>query len=483
MGVRQDFLTETLKTRAKKTRAFFYNVWPMEPKIVDLLIEDFCARGFGLARIGKVDIEVANAIPGDTVRAELFRRCRRVRKGRLLELLQPSSERIPARCAHATMCGGCCWQSMDYSAQTARKQDYVLRFFHDIIHPAVEVLPLIPCPDPWRYRNKMEFSFSMNRAGTKYLGLMIAHAEPYVFNLEHCHIAPQWMSDCVLRMRQFWEPSDLRAYHPPKDEGSLRYLTLREAVATGQKMAILNVSGNPAFALSSQHIEQFVQAMGDGIGIFLRVHHQKKGVPTSFTEVHLKGNDHIVEKLRLAHGTLEFKISPSSFFQPNTLQAEKLYDAAMAMIGTDHPVVYDLYCGTGTLGMAAAAVARQVIGIELNSEAVRDAKENAKRNNLQNIEFYSGDAGSVMTQLMAQKNFLRPDVIIVDPPRAGLDDLTIHHLITIHPKKIIYVSCNPATQAENVRRLVQAGYRLEKLQAVDQFPHTAHIENIALLHG
>jgi 23S rRNA (uracil1939-C5)-methyltransferase len=453
----------------------------MEPTPVELFIEHFCPRGFGVAQSDRAQIEVAHAIPGDRVTVDLRRRSRRVQKGRLLEILQPSHDRVEARCPHASLCGGCCWQVMNYSAQIKHKQDFVRRSFGSLLDPTVNVRTFIPCEDPWHYRNKMEFSFSENRAGTKYLGLMIAHAEPYVFNLESCYIAPTWMADCLSRVRSWWVESGLSAYYPPKDSGSLRYLTLRESVRTKQRLAILNVSGNSAFAPPQEQINRFVQAVGENIGIFLRIHQICKGVPSQFFEMHLAGPDHIVEQMQLTHGPLHFKISPSSFFQPNTIQAEKLYNTAVSMLGTDHPLVYDLYCGTGTLGMAAAPVSRQVVGIDLSPESILDAEENAKRNNLSNIRFYQGDVGRVLTNLLASGDFVRPDAVIVDPPRAGLDALTLHHLKVLHPKKIVYVSCNPATQAENIQELVNAGYSISCMQAVDQFPHTAHIENIALL--
>jgi len=450
-------------------------------EVLQLHIDDFCPRGFGTASFGRGSIEIAHAIPGDRVKVEVRRRSKRVQKGRLIEISAPSPDRIEARCPHSFLCGGCCWQAMNYSAQIAHKQSLVLRSFGSLIDPGVEVRPLIACEEPWRYRNKMEFSFSENRAGAKYLGLMIAHAEPYVFNLEACHIAPSWMAECLSRVRSWWEKSGLAAYYPPKDTGTLRYLTLRESARTKQKLAILNVSGNAQFAPPKQQLDQFVEAIQEDAGVFLRIHQICKGVPSQFYEMHLAGPDHIIERMQLANGVLEFKVSPSSFFQPNTIQAEKLYDVAVSMLGADHPLVYDLYCGTGTLGMAAAAQSRQVIGIELNADAILDAEQNAKRNNLSNITFYQGDAGQILTRLMSRPDFVRPNAVIVDPPRAGLDPLTLQHLKILMPKKIVYVSCNVATQAENVRELVKAGYSLKSLQAVDQFPHTAHIENVALL--
>lgn len=437
-------------------------------------VQNFSSKGYGVAD----DVEIAHVIPGDQILFELTRKKRLPKKGRLLEIVTPSKDRVEPRCVHARTCGGCCWQQMAYDAQLKQKEARVQKAFGRTSEP------IIPCETPFNYRNKMEFTFSENRGGQKYLGLMIAQAEPYVFNVTECHLTNAWFTEALAAVRAWWEASGIKAYYPPSDTGSLRYLTLREGMRTGQKMAILNVSGNPDFALTRPQLDDYVAAIKSAVSgdpsIFLRIHQTKKGRPTNFYEMHLSGPDHIVEELRLKERTLSFKISPISFFQPNTLSAEKLYDTAISML-PHCSVVYDLYCGTGTLGMAAARFATKVIGIELSPEAVIDAQENLIRNGLSNVTIHQGDVGKVITHLMGEPNFSRPDAVIVDPPRAGLDPLAIHHLKTLLPKTIVYISCNPLTQADNVQELLKVGYRLTKLQPLDQFPHTYHIENIALL--
>lgn len=446
-------------------------------------IEEFSPRGYGIAKLpqknGRLEpVEIAHTVVGDKASIEMRRKMRPPRKGRLLDIISPSPLRIEPRCAHARICGGCSWQQIDYKAQLEIKQKLVEELF------GKETLPIIPCMDPFEYRNKMEFSFSENRAGQKFLGLMIAQAEPYVFNVDHCHLCKPWFSKVLNAVRSWWEASNILAYHPARDEGALRYLTLRESVHRGQKMAVLNLANRSE--LTAEQIETFVQIVQDSIGekisIFLRIHEANKGKPTYFREIHLAGEDHIVEELHIHGKKLSFKISPSSFFQPNTRQAEKLYEAALSHIAHfKNPVIYDLYCGTGTLGMAAATIASQVIGIELSIDAIQDARENASRNQITQISFHAGDVGNVLTQLMTEPTFQPPDVAIVDPPRAGLDPLALHHLKTLRPQAILYISCNPKTQAANIQELMQSGYRLKTLQPVDQFPHTYHIENIAFL--
>lgn len=262
---------------------------------------------------------------------------------------------------------------------------------------------------------------------------------------------------------------------PPKDTGTLRYLTLRDAVRTGQKMAVLNVSGRPEFAPTQSDLERFAKAFDEGVSVFLRVHQAQKGRPTQFFEMCLQGPDHIFEELHIGEHIFTFKISPISFFQPNTRQAEILYSAALSFLKSPS-LVYDLYCGTGTLGMAASKTAQKVVGIELSPEAVLDAQENLKKNGIENMEIFQGDAGKVLTRMNE-----RPDAVLVDPPRAGLDPLAMHQLKILAPASIVYISCNPVTQAENIREFLKEGYRIKALQPVDQFPHTYHIENIAFL--
>jgi len=442
----------------------------------EVTVGDFTPKGYGTALLpsGK-EVEIAHTVPGDQVKIEWRKKRRPPQKGRLLDVVKASEERVEPRCAHARVCGGCCWQQMDYAAQLKHKEERVKNAF------GVVPSPILPSPALFGYRNKMEFSFSENRAGMRFLGLMIAQAEPYVFNVSECHLCPAWCTEALRQVRSWWESSGLKAYDVHNDTGSLRYLTLRHAFRTGQKMAILNVSGNPDFALTRPQIDGLGSAVcaalpGETPSLFLRVHQTKKGRPTQFYEMHLLGADHIVEELSVQGESLSFKISPASFFQPNTLSAELLYNTALSLIPPSS-LVYDLYCGTGTLGMAAARKARHVVSIDLSSESILDAAENLKRNGLTNVTLHQGDVGKVLTTLNE-----RPDTVIVDPPRAGLASLALHHLKRLLPKSLLYISCNPLTQSANIRELMAAGYRLQTLQPVDQFPHTYHIENIAYLN-
>ena len=453
-------------------------------KIISVEIEGFSKKGNGLGHCDLWTVEVPFTMKGDCVQASLLQKRRGRFKAKLEEVESPASNRIGSKCEHFGLCGGCRWQHVPYEAQLEEKRDRVKHHYGDL-WDSIQTFPIIPCDPPWNYRNKMEFSFSSDAAGTRYLGLMMEGGKGRVFHLTECHLCSPWFVETLKAVREWWNQSTLDAYHPYRNTGALRTLTLREGIRTGDKMVILTVSGNPDYALIKEQVQSFVQAVDFGnhsTSIFLRIHQIMKGQPTQFYEMLLKGPEHIEEQLTVFGKTMRFKVSPSAFFQPNTRQAEKLYQRALEMADIQkEDVVYDLYCGTGTLGLCAAQKAARVVGVELVPEAILDARENAKLNDCENIEFFKGSVSDILAQLALDDEIPRPDIVLVDPPRAGLDQKSLDHLCRLNPRTIVYVSCNPATQAENVQELLKAGYRLELCQPVDQFPHTVHIENIVVL--
>lgn len=468
-------------------------------RIIETTINAFSKDGFGLGSFlhpnGSTEaVEVPFAIPGDRVEAALFKRRRGVFQSQLVQIVEPAPDRIPPRCIHFGTCGGCRWQQFPYDLQLREKEQRIRRHLQSHLNESVEFYPIIPCNPPWGYRNKVELSFSSDKAQNRYLGFMIAGSRGKVFQLEQCHLVPAWMNEAVTAVKEWWLNSRLDAYHLFKNTGSLRTLTLRDGKRSGDRMVILTVSGNPEYALHQEELKALVAKMreavepvdGGMLSIFIRIQQIAKGTPTNFYEMHLYGPDHIREimSIPLADGTkktLTFQISPAAFFQPNTAQAERLYTRVLEMVEIpEGALVYDLYCGTGTLGICLASRGGEVVGIELTPESVIDAKENIKLNGLTNVEIRQGDVGKVLPKLLEEKG-KRPDVVVVDPPRAGLDGKAIEYLIEANASVIVYVSCNPATQAANLEALVGAGYRLESVQPVDQFPHTVHVENIVVL--
>ncbi|MGE5196550.1 MAG: 23S rRNA (uracil(1939)-C(5))-methyltransferase RlmD [Anaerolineae bacterium] len=393
------------------------------------------------------------------------------------------------RCAHAPSCGGCQQQQIPYDEQLRKKQAVVENLFFP---STAKLMPIIPCATFWEYRNKMEYSFSQDKAGKRFLGLMLVKGRGRVFNLQECHLTSSWFTRTLAAVREWWEESGLAAYRPYRNEGHLRTLILREGKRTGDKLAMLTVSGNPRFPFTRTQIQTFVKAISkgahdkDSLSIFLRVQQAIKGQPTQFFEMHLAGPGYLREEIDIDLGdqttTLFLKISPSSFFQPNTSQAAVLYSKALQLLAlSKEDEVFDLYCGTATLGLLASLQAGKVTGIELNPHAILDAEENKRLNGVDNLDLYCGDVGQVLLQLKSQKNIKNsPRAVIIDPPRAGMSPQAIEHVLSLKAQKILYISCNPKTQKENIDAL-SALYRPDVLQPVDQFPHTNHIENIALL--
>jgi 23S rRNA (uracil1939-C5)-methyltransferase len=436
-------------------------------KIIECEIKKFNKDGHGIGYYNDIPVEVMHTMPGDKVSALLLRKSRGAYLSRKEELLSPSPQRIPARCPHFEDCGGCRLQHVPYEQQLALKEQNIKTLFSDCS-------PIIKCSPPWNYRNKMEFTFSQNKKGKQFLGLIIPRSRGMVADLFECHLSPTWFMEVVALVRSWWHNSDLEAYHHRKDLGSLRNLTLRSS--SNGKLVMLTVSGNPDFALSQQQLKSFTEVIPEGITTYLQIQQIAKGKPTQFFEMHLAGPEFIEETLHVGEQKYTFRISPVAFFQPNPRQAEVLYHTALTLADINkNDVVWDLYCGAGTLGVFASVLAKEVVGIEITPESAIDAKQNVALNDIQNMKIIEGDVGTILKQ----KGLPSPDVIIVDPPRAGLDETTIAELLLASPKKIIYISCNPKTQAENLKDL--HGYTPTHIQPVDMFPMTPHIENIIVL--
>lgn len=457
----------------------------MKQKSVELEISQYSKKGHGIGCLKTKDtikkIEVMGSVLGDTLQVALQKKKHSVYTATLLNILTPSSSRVQPKCSHALECGGCTLQQADYFSQLEYKESQVRHFFRPFSNDA-HFHPIIPCKEPWQYRNKMEFSFSQNKEGVRFLGLNLSLGRGKVMNLDECHLVAPWFILVLKEVKKWWEKSSLAAYHPPSDKGSLRTLTLREGKRTGKKMIILTVSGNHDCFLKKSHLNEFkttiLKALPDeNPSIFLNIHRVAKGKPTEFYEMHLHGPDTLHEILHIKERTLHFYLSPASFFQPNTLQAEKLFLHALKMTQlSPSDRVYDLYCGIGTFGALFAPFVKKVIGIEENPYAVCDGLATIEKNAISNFFILKGSVGTVLAEFQ-----LKADLVILDPPRAGLDVSAMQHLLRLRPQKILYIACNVETQSQNILKLIEKGYILKQVQPVDQFPHTPHIENIAYL--
>ncbi|MEN9266740.1 MAG: 23S rRNA (uracil(1939)-C(5))-methyltransferase RlmD, partial [Thermostichales cyanobacterium BF4_bins_65] len=383
-------------------------------------------------------------------------------------------------------CGGCQWQHLDPAAQLAWKQQQVIEAFsHPVAVPFEAIAAPIAAPSLYGYRNKMEFSFGERRWLTaaeiasgavlgkdRALGLHVPGRFDRVLDIEECLLQPPLANQILQTLRQGLERYQPSIYQTRSHQGFLRHLVIRTAQQSRQSMAIL-VTSPPQSEIDRQFLAWYAQALPQVTTVVHAITTRKAQVATG--EIHiLQGPGYITEIL----AGLQFRISPWSFFQTNPEQAEQLVAAVRTAVDPkpEH-ILWDLYCGTGTLGLSLARHLRQVIGIELNPAAVADARLNAHLNQIDNSHFFQEDlsrTGDLWQQLPP------PDCVIVDPPRAGLDTGTLQRLLALAPAKIVYVSCHPATQARDCALLSQA-YRIANLQPLDMFPHTGHIENIATL--
>lgn len=458
------------------------------PLIESLKIETAGAQGKSVGRYLEKVVFVSGVVPGDVVDVQVFKKRRNYMEAKPVKFHVFSSERSEPFCEHFGVCGGCKWQNMEYSHQLKYKEQQVIDQFTRIGHLEVnDWLPILPSEKTRLYRNKLEFTFSNKKWLTieqiqsdekiedrNGLGFHIPGAFDKVVDLNECHLQDEPSNSIRAFVREFTRDNDYSYFDLRVQEGLLRNLIIRSSTL-GEVMVILSFFEN-----DKDKIELLLEALGNKfpeISSLMYVVNEKKN-DTLFDQniICYKGNDYILEQL----GDLKFKIGPKSFFQTNSLQANFLYDAAIGFANiSEEDIVYDLYSGTGTISCILAQKAKEVIGVEQIEEAVLAARENAEFNNLDNTHFYTGDTKDVLNPSFFNKHG-KPDVIIVDPPRAGLHEKVVMEILAASPERFVYISCNPATQARDLA-LMKDAYSIEKVQAVDMFPQTHHVENIAFL--
>lgn len=451
-----------------------------------VVIEDTVVDGRGLARVDGKVVFVKGAIPGDVVDLEVVPGGRRIFLGRVLAYRQQSERRTAPACSHFGVCGGCQWQHMNYGAQLAFKQKQVADALARIggVVP-VEFRNILPAPAPYHYRNKVEFTFSPHVWLTEMLdseevpdpalGFHVPGNYWKVLPIAACYLADVRV-DAVRNFvgeytrKKGWAYYDLKAH-----SGLLRTVTLRTAEASGEMMVILNIAQPDTTVVDD--LFGALRERFDFITSFVWIHNPK--LNDSYTDLPWQawqgGPDCITEQL----GSYRFRISPVSFFQTNTAQAQRLYDVVRELVGPPVHTLYDLYCGAGSIGIYLAEQAQQVVGVEYVPAAIKDAEQNIQLNGLTHYRFFAGDLGKILTPEWAAQQGL-PDVVVTDPPRAGMDAKVVNALHAIAPPRIVYVSCNAATQARDLA-LLKETYTVQVVQPVDMFPHTSHVENVALL--
>lgn len=464
------------------------------PLFERVTVIDLAAEGLALAKVrlekendNELIIFIEKCIPGDIVDVQIIKKQRNFMQGYPVKFHKYSDKRIDAKCLHFGTCGGCKWQNLPYTEQLFYKQKQVI---DQLTHIGNIELPtpneILKSPEEYYYRNKLEFTFSNKRWLQKEeigaeinnmdaLGFHIPGKFDKVLDIDQCYLQGSLSNEIRLAAKEIAQNLNLDFFDLREQKGFLRNLIVRNAESTGDLMVIVSF-----FMDNKKNRERFLEELAarfPQISSLMYVINPKKNDTIVDLNVDIyKGKNHIVEEME----ELKFKIGPKSFFQTNTKQAYQLYRLVREYASLEgNEIVYDLYTGTGTIANFIASKAKKVIGIEYVEEAIEDAKQNSHYNNIFNTSFFAGDIKDVLNEEFILRNG-KPDVIILDPPRAGVHKNVIDGMLHADAKKIVYVSCNAATQARDINLLADK-YRVQKFCPVDMFPQTAHVENVALL--
>jgi len=463
--------------------------------IIEVAITDMSDQGEGIGktREGGCTFFVKDAIVGDFVRAVVTKVMKNYCYAKTLEVITPSPYRVPARCKVARACGGCQYQELDYGCQLRLKRELVIHRLRHIGHiyafddtneeiPSdaknpVYVAPTLGMDDPWRYRNKTQLPIGYDREKKLVAGFYAGRTHAIIAH-EDCLLADAGNAAIARIVLSHMNRYKISAYDENSHMGLVRHLLIRHGHTTGQWMVCIVINGRVKDLL---HADELVAALKEQPGmasISVNINTKNTNVILG-QEMHLlAGTPYIEDNI----GPLKFRIGPHSFFQVNPVQTEKLYGCALDFAGlTGSEVVWDLYCGIGTISLFLAQKAKKVYGVEIVPQAIENAKDNALLNSCLNTEFLVGSSEDV-APLLQKRPEAAPDVVVVDPPRKGCDGKLLETILTLAPKRIVYVSCDPATLARDLAVLLESGdYRLEKVQPVDMFPMAGHVECVALL--
>ena len=456
---------------------------PKRGERLSVTIEDLAFGGEGVGRADGYVVFVPGGIPGDRVRVRLDQARSRFGRGVIESIETPSPHRVEAPCPYFGRCGGCRLQHVAYPAQLAFKTKQVADVLQRLGElQGYELRPIVAAPEIYGYRNKMEFTVARSQAPSGRgeaaplaVGLHVADRYDSVLDVERCLLQSDGMNALLDEARRYFAEHQLSVYEQHSGEGLLRFLMLREGRRTAEVMANV-VTASPAVSELAPLAERLRARLPATSSVVMNVNPKKASVAVGVEEHLLGGRDHVREQI----GGLIFQISANSFFQTNTVQAERLFELVLESAElTGQETVVDLYSGTGAISLLLAQRSRWVYGIELAQAAVDDAALNASANGITNCTFLAGEVRFVLPSLVARG--VAAEVVVADPPRAGFHPKALQALLRLGPERIVYVSCNPATLARDVGELVQSDYRLRWVQPVDMFPHTPHIEAIARL--
>lgn len=461
-----------------------------------LKIEDMGENGEGIGRLDGYIWFVKDAVIGDVIEAGVTKMKKQYGFARLIRVIEPSEYRTEERCPSARRCGGCQIQAVDYQEQLRLKEKKVynnlkrIGGLSSLLLPggeetteqtkeeternAVVMEPIIGMENPWRYRNKAQFPFGRNKDGRIVTGFYAGRTHDIV-EQEDCLLGVEENREILSIIRNFMEEYKIEPYNEETHRGLVRHVLIRKGFQTGELMVCLVINGRklPGQQALTEHLLE-IPGM---TSISLNVNQEKTNVILGKELINLWGEGHITDYI----GAVQYRISPLSFYQVNPVQTERLYGTALEYAGlTGNETVWDLYCGIGTISLFLAQKAKQVYGVEIVPQAIDDARENARLNHMENVEFFVGKAEEVLPE-QYERNQIYADVIVVDPPRKGCDEKCLETIVKMSPKRVVYVSCNSSTLARDVKYLEERGYRTERVRCVDMFPHSGHVECVVKL--
>lgn len=440
-------------------------------------IEDMSEDGAGIGKLDGYIWFIKDAVIGDVVRARAMKMKKNYGFARQMEILTPSAARVEPRCPVARQCGGCQLQAMSYEEQLKFKErkvkNHLLRigkFRENEIH----MLPIMGMEEPWRYRNKAQFPFGMDKNGNIVAGFYAGRTHD-IIECEDCLLGVEENKDILDIIKGFMRDHNIRPYDETAHKGLVRHALIRKGFHSGELMVCLVINGKD-IPLKEQLVEELCRIKGM-TSISYSINQEKTNVIMGKEIVNLYGPGYITDNI----GNVTYQISPLSFYQVNPVQTEKLYGTALEYAGlTGNETVWDLYCGIGTISLFLAQNAKKVYGVEIVPQAIEDARRNAALNHITNAEFFTGKAEEVLPEQYA-KNKVYADVIVVDPPRKGCDQVCLDTILKMAPKRVVYVSCDSSTLARDLRYLADGGYEVEKVRCCDMFGQSCHVETVVLL--
>lgn len=440
--------------------------------IVEIVDNGF--EGEGIAKIDGFTIFIPNAIKGEKIKILIVKVLSSHAFGKIIEIIDKSEHRVDEDCTTYKRCGGCNLRHIDYEETLNMKQRVVQNLVNKSLKNKVEVKPTWGMGNPYYYRNKLQFPVGKDKDGNAIVGVF-ANRTHEIIQLEECMIQERQATQIAKDVVNLINKYKISVYDENNQTGLIRHIVIKTGFRSREVMVILVINGEE-LPFQNEILKELTEKYNEIVSVVLNVNNKNTNVILGEKNINILGNGYIEDFL----GEYSFKISPLSFYQVNPVQAEALYNIAIENTEiSKQDTVFDLYCGIGTITLFASKYAKKVYGVEIVEQAIKDAKENAKMNNIENVEFIAGDTEQILTDLIETKIII-PDIVIVDPPRRGLDNTTINNILKIKPKKVTYISCNPATLTRDLS-LLEELYEIKMIQPVDMFPFTSHTETIAIL--